>query len=112
MNKTLKPIKSFKQLKPLYQDEDYMVTRDKLDYCELFSRTGTIWDCYELEEYNKFYNDDIMEDYKSYGYTEKPFYLLVSRSKSWKWIVFDFEDELTSKDPYSSGINVFEEYKK
>lgn len=108
MNKKLKPLKTFKQLQPLYHDEDFMVTRDKLDYCELFSSSGTLWDAYYLEDYNEYYNDEIMENYKDYGYDNKPVYILVRRNK-YKWIVFDFEDELINKDKYSSGINVFEE---
>ena len=109
MNK-LKPLKTFKQLKPLYQDEDLMVTRDKLDYCELFSRSGTLWDAYYLDKYNKYYNDEIMENYKDYGYTEPPTYILVRRNK-YRWIVFDFEDELINQDKYSGGVNVFVEVK-
>ena len=109
--KAFKVLKTFKQLKPLYQDEDSMVTRDKLDYCELFSRSGTFWDAYYLEDYNDYYNDDIMENYKDYGYTEKPTYILVRRNK-YKWIVFDSEEDLVNKDEYSGGINVFEEVLK
>ena len=108
MSKKLKPLKTFKQLKPLYYDGDSMVTRDKLDYYELFSRSGTLWDAYYLEDYNKYYNDEIMENYKDYGYEEKPTYILVRRNKH-TWIVFDNEEELVSKDKYGNGINVFEE---
>lgn len=103
----LKPLKTFKQLKPLYQDyNDLMVSKDKLDYCELFSRAGTLWDAYYLDEYNKYYNDEIMDNYESYGYNEPPTYILVRRSK-YRWIVFDFEDELINQDKYSGGVNVF-----
>jgi len=110
MKNKLKPLKTFKQLQPLYYDDDYMVTREKLDYCELFSRSGTLWDAYYLEDYNKYYNDEVMEDYKDYGYEEKPVYILVRRGKyKYKWIVFDYEDELINKDKYSGGVNVFVE---
>ena len=91
----LKPIKSFIQLKTLYQNEDYMITKDKMDSYTLFSKKGGIWDAYYLEDYNNFYNDEIgnESDLNSWGLIEAPTYILVKRNTS-KWIVFDFEDKL------------------
>lgn len=97
-------LRSYKQLHTLYQNEDYMVTRDKLDSNELFSRKGTIWDSYYLDDYNFLTNDEVMEDFQNYGLKTKPIYILVKRG-TYRWICFDTEDELIGN---SGEVNVFE----
>ena len=105
----LKPIKTFKQLKTLYQHNfDTWVSRDRLENTHLFSNRNSLWDAYKYDEYlaaTGYTPSDVGcpdEDYP-------PVMILVKRSRtSRKYLFYDTELEIM----FNSGlcdIDVFKE---
>ena len=56
--KKLKPIRQYKQLRTLYNNDGYIDDYKCDDYIETW-RKGTIWNLYNLKDYNEFYNEEI-----------------------------------------------------
>ena len=113
MRLNLVPIKTFKQLKTLYQhDTDCFVLRDKLPNFHLFSNRNSLWDAYRVKDYLKTGNLSL-EEINNIGYDEYtvPEFILIKRSHtSFKYIFFDSELDLQLNS--GSDIGVFKEVDK
>lgn len=110
----LEPIKTFKQLKTLYQhNTDFTISRDRLPNFHLFSNRNGLWDAYKLKDFLKSEKLSLADiNYMGYDEDTVPEFILVKRSRtSFKYLFYDSELDLQFNSGVSN-IDVFKEVDK